>query len=46
MFEIEAEKRTKNCQEAYNKGFKEGYECGYNKANERHNCQSKKKIFK
>ena len=36
MFEIEAEKRTQNCQEAYNNGFKEGYECGYNKANEWH----------
>ena len=28
MFEIEAEKRTKNCQEAYNSGFNDGYAVG------------------
>ena len=28
MFEIEAEKRTKNCQEAYNSGFSDGYAVG------------------
>ena len=28
MFEIEAEKRTENCQEAYNRGFSDGYAVG------------------
>ena len=28
MFETEAEKRTKNCQEAYNSGFSDGYAVG------------------
>lgn len=28
MFETEAEKRTKNCQEAYNSGFNDGYAVG------------------
>lgn len=32
MFEIEAEKRTDLCKEAYDKGFKEGVEYSYNKA--------------
>lgn len=36
MLEIEAKKRTKQCREAYNKGFKAGIKLGYDKANEWH----------
>lgn len=31
MFETGAEKRTKNCQEAYNSGFNDGYVVGLKK---------------